>query len=114
MTCNFFTIVKSYFHCCISKKDKDHEGEPVEGNPCLYPPSGEHSPFSFDDLTNDSENTSSTPISSWSSASSLEDYRCPPPVEKHKQHIKESLYRVKKYNQQFLHRHYADVYQTSS
>lgn len=119
MTCNFFTIVKSYFVCCNSKSKTD---ENTQTN--YYLDSGENSPFSFDDLTYENTNThtnthtnTNTPYntsmsSAESSSSSLEDYHL---SEKQQRHLKESIQRIKKYNQKLLHqRHYAEVYNTSA
>jgi predicted transcriptional regulator len=104
MTCNIFTIIKSYFVCC-SKKEEPSKRYHID--------SGENSPFTFDDLTLDNKNIDENSNSSSSSLSSLESYQLKD--KQQQEHLKESLQRIKKYNQKLLHqRHYADVYQTSS
>lgn len=106
MTCNIFTIIKSYFVCCSKKEERStsYHNEYCENNN-----------FTFDDLTLENKNIdeNSNSSSSLSSLSSLESYQV---KDKHQQQLlKESLQRIKKYNQKILHqRHYADVYQMSS
>jgi hypothetical protein len=104
MTCNIFTIIKSYFVCCSKKEERSTS---------YHIDSGENSPFTFDDLTLDNKNIDENSNSSSSSSSSLESYQLKD--KKQQEYLKESLKRIKKYNQKLLHqRHYADVYQMSS
>jgi hypothetical protein len=108
MTCNIFTIIKSYFVCCSKKEERSTS---------YHIDSGENSPFTFDDLTLDNnnidENSNSSSSSLSSSSSSLESYQLKD--KQQQEYLKESLQRIKKYNQKLLHqRHYADVYQMSS
>ena len=76
MSCSrLFTIIKAYFRCCITRDASniggDNGGDYV--SPFIhYNPDGEHSPFTFDDLTR------STTVSTSSSSSSLNDYYKPP------------------------------------
>jgi|LauGreDrversion4_2_1035121.scaffolds.fasta_scaffold45509_5 hypothetical protein len=103
MTCNIFTIIKSYFVCCSKKEERSTS---------YHIDSGENSPFTFDDLTLDN-NIDENSNSSSSSSSSLESYQLKD--KQQQEYLKESLQRIKKYNQKLLHqRHYADVYQMSS
>jgi hypothetical protein len=98
MTCSIFTIVKSYFTCCAAKKnEKDADSDTFAG-----PGSGDSSPFSFDDLTSD---TNSNITNSWSSTSTLEDYYIPPT-----QHS--NIHRNYKQIQQqkLVKRYYAEVF----
>lgn len=74
MASQFFTILKTYFNgcttqcsCCFNKK-KEHE--PSRDN--SYSQYDEHSPFSFDDISNPG-----TPMTWSSSSSSLESYKTP-------------------------------------
>jgi hypothetical protein len=104
MTCNIFTIIKSYFVCCSKKEERSTS---------YHIDSGENSPFTFDDLTLDNKNIDENSNSSSSSSSSLESYQLKD--KRQQEYLKESLQRIKKYNQKLLHqRHYADVYQMSS
>lgn len=99
MPCNFFTILKSYFRCCCDKH-KDTETDSGDGDGSTsdkYPQNcGDGSPFTFDDLTS-STNDSGT-SSNWSSSSTLDGYD-----EKHKQFLKESTHRIKKYQRKLFH-----------
>ena len=82
MSCKFFTIIKTYFRCCITRDTCVDSNIGIGGgigggdsgrdynSPFIhYNPNGEHSPFTFDDLTS---------ISASSSTSSLNDYYKPP------------------------------------
>jgi hypothetical protein len=84
MNCKFFTIVKSYFYCCANKDNEAHKKTDGDGdNDNIY---RVDSPFTFNDLTYSGSS------SAWSSSSSLDGYD-----EKHKQQLKESVRRMKKY-----------------
>lgn len=118
MTCNFFTIVKSYFVCCNTTKKDNEDKDNNRIN--YYLDSSTNGLYSFDDLTYENINSftnKNTPhntsmSSNESSSSSLEDYHL---SEKQQRQLKESLQRIKRYNQQLLHqRHYAEVYETSA
>jgi len=106
MTCNFFTIIKSYFVCCNpDKKNDDSLTDNIVNT-------GVISPYTFEDLTNNSDSINSNWSSFSSSCSSLEDYRL---SEKQQQQLKESIKKIKKYNKHLLHqRNYADIYETST
>ena len=80
MSCRLFTIIKTYFRCCINRDTSSNitgdSGRDYVSPFIHYNPDGEHSPFTFDDLT----------ISTSSSSSSLNDYYNPPtltPVHAH-------------------------------
>ena len=86
MNCKFFTIVKSYFYCCANKHNEAHKKTDGNGNCDNDDIYREDSPFTFNDLTHSGSS------SVWSSSSSLDGYD-----EKHKQQLKESVRRIKKY-----------------
>ena len=77
MTNRFFTIFQTYFKCCTERtgcccchKDVTNENSRYNENNIG---NGDTSPFSFDDLTSTTNDSGST--STWSSSSSLEDYK---------------------------------------
>jgi len=81
MSTSFFTMLKAYFQCCTNRcsccfnNQNKEENEPSRDN-ITYNPSGDNSPFSFDDLSNPS--TPGTPITWSSSSSSLDSYKNQP------------------------------------
>jgi|LauGreDrversion4_2_1035121.scaffolds.fasta_scaffold07656_10 hypothetical protein len=97
MTCSIFTIVKTYFTCCVTKKNEN------DAQPENIPGSGDSSPYSFDDLTSDGN---SNTISSWSSTSSLEDYYISPSQGKKHQFPNDKQI----HQQRLVKRYYAEVY----
>jgi hypothetical protein len=89
MTCTFFTIIKSYFRCCVTRDESADITKKNIYNSDRFIPSimihdntveenGEHSLFTFDDLSrpliSDSSSSSLSLSSSLSSSSSLDDY----------------------------------------
>jgi hypothetical protein len=81
MTCTFFTIIKSYFRCCVTRDEStditkkniynyDHRIPSIITDNHTVEENGEHSPFTFEDLSRPM--FSSAPNSS--SSSSLDEY----------------------------------------
>ena len=76
MTCNFFTMIKEYCRCCMTRDTTDDTKIADDGNSDISSPfnhynsDGEQSPFTYDDLTKSISSTSS-------SSSSLNDYEPP-------------------------------------
>ena len=79
MSASFFTMVKTYFHCCTTRCSWCYTTNPDEYSNPHHPSStmndGDKSPFSFDDLSIPSNQ--GTPII-WSSSSSSLDGFTPP------------------------------------
>jgi hypothetical protein len=85
MTCTFFTIIKSYFRCCVTRDESADITKKNIYNSDRFIPSimihdntveenGEHSLFTFDDLSRPLISNSSSSSLSLSSSSSLDDY----------------------------------------
>lgn len=71
MTCSFFTIVNTYFRCCITRDESDITTKNVYADVA----NGDQSPFTFDDL---SQTMISSSSSTSSSSSSLDEYETKP------------------------------------
>jgi len=77
MTCKFFTILHTYFRCCVTRENTDNikkDSSDSNANIHYYNSDGEYSPFTFtfDDLSRPMITNTST--STNSSSSSLNDY----------------------------------------
>ena len=73
MSCTIFTIIKTYFRCCVTRDTPattTDDGKSDNSGPFIlsYTSDGEQSPFTFDDLTR-SRGTSAS-----SSSSSINEY----------------------------------------
>jgi hypothetical protein len=73
MTCKFFTILHTYFRCCVTRENTDNlKKDSIDSNVNIqYNSDGEYSPtFTFDDLSRSFNSYTSTN----SSSSSLNDF----------------------------------------
>ena len=75
MSTSFFTIIEKYFQCCTKRCTCCFNVKKEERETTYDIPSGENSPFTFDDMSN--PGTPGTPITWSSSSSSLESYNTP-------------------------------------
>ena len=74
MSCNIFTMIKTYFRCCVTRDTPaSDEGKSDNSRPFIpyYNSDGEQSPFTFDDLTRSRGSSAS------SSSSSINEYEQP-------------------------------------
>lgn len=106
MTCNFFTIIKNYFTCCNSNKKENEPTTPTTPTQTLVPyylDSYENNPYTFDDASLTSNESSS---------SSLDNYNL---SQQQQKQLKESIQQLKKYNHKLIHnRHYSETYETTA
>ncbi len=89
MSCTIFTIIKTYFRCCVTRDTPATTGGEKGDNsgpfiPSYYSSDGEQSPFTFDDLTRSRGSSAS------SSSSSINEYeaRSSSSVYNTRQHIR--------------------------
>jgi hypothetical protein len=74
MSCTIFTIIKTYFRCCVTRDTPatptTDDGKSDNSAPFIlsYASDGEQSPFTFDDLTRSRGSSAS------SSSSSINEY----------------------------------------
>jgi hypothetical protein len=92
MTCNFFTIVRSYFRCCCCCKPNTTEKKNDDDDRYQVKP-GDNSPYTFEDLSAITDESSE-----WSSSSTLDEID-----EKTKQYLKETFHRNKLYQRKLFH-----------
>ena len=74
MSASFFTMFKTYFHCCTTRCTWCSKNDEYSNNSST-PNDGDKSPFSFEDMS--SPSNQGTPIT-WSSSSSSLDGFTPP------------------------------------
>jgi hypothetical protein len=95
MAFDFFTIIKTYLHCCCeSDTPKSPYGESRCGG-IYQQDDGEDHQFSFDDTSSRYESGS---FSTCSSSSTLDGYD-----EHRNHHFKRQIHRIKKYQHNLFH-----------
>ena len=75
MSTSFFTVLKTYLHCCTTRCSWCSKNDEYSNNSSSTLGDGDKSPFSFEDLS--SPSNQGTPIT-WSSSSSSLDGITPP------------------------------------
>jgi len=76
MSTPFFTMLKTYFHCCANRYSccfNSNDANEPQRDTTIHNEHVDYNQFTFDDLSN--PNTPNTPMTSSSSSSSLEDYK---------------------------------------
>ena len=75
MSTSFFTVLKTYLHCCTTRCSWCSKNDEYSNNSSSTLGGGDKSPFSFEDMS--SPSNQGTPIT-WSSSSSSLDGFTPP------------------------------------